>query len=189
MLDHIREIARNAAAADSAHDFSHSLRVLKNALKIAETEGGDPEVLTAAAFLHDIANLSKDHPESKMSSERSAARAQEILKELGFAPGKLAAVHDAILCHSFSRGLTPQTLDGRIFQDADRLDGIGAIGIARAFAVGGALQRPITSTLDHFEAKLFQVEKKMQTETGRALARERTKTMRDFVATLESEIN
>ena len=118
-IDQIRAIAQAAAAADPAHDFSHSERVLTNALRIAEQEGGDRLVLTAAAYLHDIANLPKNHPDSKMSSERSAARAGEILRERGeFTDAQIALVQDAILCNSYSRGLTPKSHDGRILQDA-----------------------------------------------------------------------
>jgi uncharacterized protein len=206
MLQKIRAIAQAAAAADSAHDFSHSQRVLINALRIAEQEGGDREVLAAAAYLHDIANLPKNHPESRLSSERSAERAGTILSELGFAEHKIPIVQDAILCHSYSRGLTPTTPEGRIFQDADRLDALGAIGIARTFAVGGATQRPMLAeqdpflkagrlpddkdnTLDHFWVKLFKLEAKMLTPTGRRLAGERVARMRRFVDELEDEVS
>jgi uncharacterized protein len=201
----IIEIARTAMAADAAHDFSHCLRVLANARKIAATEGGDLDVLTAAAFLHDIANLPKNHPASHLSSERSSERAEQILKDLGFDEEKIRKSKDAILCHSYSRGLTPQTLEGRIFQDADRLDGIGAIGIARTYTVGGATHRPLYSvedpfldqgrmpndkenTLDHFFVKLFKIAEKMQTPTGRRLAQERTERMRRFVEELRDEV-
>jgi uncharacterized protein len=204
-IQKIIEIARAAMAADTAHDFSHCLRVLANARKIAATEGGDLEVLTAAAFLHDISNLPKNHPESHLSSERSSEHAEKILKEFGFSEDKLRKTKDAILCHSYSRGLTPQTLEGRIFQDADRLDGIGAIGIARTYTVGGATQRPLycsedpfleqgrdpndkDNTLDHFFIKLFKVGEKMQTPTGRRLAEERTERMRRFVEDLRDEV-
>lgn len=204
MLEQIRAIAQAAAAADPAHDFSHSERVLTNALRIAEHEGGDHEVLAAAAYLHDIANLPKNHPESRFSSERSSERAAEILRELGFEERKIPLVQDAILCHSYSRGLTPETLEGRIFQDADRLDALGAIGIARTFAVGGATHRPMyaakdpflkkgrqpddrDNTLDHFALKLFKLEGMMRTETGRKLAQARTQRMRRFIEDLEDE--
>lgn len=204
-VDRIRAISKAASAVDSAHDFSHSQRVLTNALRIAESEGGDHEVLIAAAYLHDIANLPKNHPESRMSSEHSAKRASEILRELGFDEQKLPLVQDAILCHSYSRGLNPTTLEGRIFQDADRLDALGAIGIARTFAVGGATQRPMLAeqdpflkhgrvpndrdnTLDHFWVKLFTLEAKMQTATGRTLARQRVERMQKFIADLEDEV-
>lgn len=205
LLHRICSISQAAAAADSAHDFSHSQRVLTNALRISEREGGDREVLIAAAYLHDISNLPKNHPESRMSSEHSAKRASEILRQLGFAEEKLLLVQDAILCHSYSRGLNPSTLEGRIFQDADRLDALGAIGIARTFAVGGATQRPMLAqhdpflkqgrtpddrdnTLDHFWCKLFKLEEKMQTPTGRELARQRVERMRRFVSDLEDEV-
>lgn len=204
-MNALRKIAEAAAAADPAHDFSHSLRVLANALRIAREEGGDTAVLQAAAFLHDIANLPKNHPESHLSSERSAHQAEKILRENGFSEERIAKAKDAILCHSFSRGLTPTTLEGKIFQDADRLDALGAIGIARTFTVGGATARPLyspedpfladgrvpndkTNTLDHFYVKLFNLGATMQTPTGHRLADERIARMKRFIAELESEL-
>jgi uncharacterized protein len=205
LIQKIIAFAKSAMAADSAHDFSHCLRVLANAQNIAATEGGDLEVLTAAAFLHDIANLPKNHPESHLSSERSSERADVILRDLGMSEEKRVKAKDAILCHSYSRGLTPQTLEGRIFQDADRLDGIGAVGIARTFVVGGATQRPMYSiddpfvengrvpndkenTLDHFYVKLFKIGEKMQTPTGKLMAQARTERMKQFLAEFKEEI-
>jgi uncharacterized protein len=206
LIQKIIAFAKNAMAADAAHDFSHCLRVLANAQNIAAVEGGDLEVLTAAAFLHDIANLPKNHPESYLSSERSSERADVILRDLDMSEEKRVKAKDAILCHSYSRGLTPQTLEGRIFQDADRLDGIGAVGIARTFVVGGATGRPMYSiddpfvekgrvpndkenTLDHFYVKLFKIGEKMQTATGRKMAIERTERMRRFLSEFKEEIH
>jgi uncharacterized protein len=204
-ISKIIEIAKASSAADSAHDFSHCLRVLANAKKIAAREGGDLDVLTAAAFLHDLANLPKNHPESHLSSERSSLKAEPILRELGLSEDQVMRAKDAILCHSYSRGLKPQTLEGSIFQDADRLDGIGAIGIARTFTVGGATHRPLYSmedpflegsrtpddkdnTLDHFFVKLFKIADKMLTPTGRSLALERTERMKQFLSDLKNEL-
>lgn len=207
-LESIRKIARQTAAADPAHDFSHCLRVLANALQISRQEGGDAEILEAASFLHDIANLPKSHPDSRLSSERSASAAEKILAENGFSADQIEKAKDAILCHSYSRGLTPRTLEGRIFQDADRLDSLGAIGIARTFTVGGATNRPIydledpffasgrasreyddkSNTLDHFFVKLFKLGETMQTDTGRKLAQERIERMKLFVENLRTEI-
>src|SRR5256885_600098 len=116
ILPQLERLARAAAAADPAHDFTHSERVLANALKISDQEGGNRDVLAAAAYLHDIANLPKSHPESHLSSERSSERAETIVRQLGFDEMHLPALKDAILCHSFSRGLSPRTLEGRIFQ-------------------------------------------------------------------------
>jgi uncharacterized protein len=205
-LDRIRQIARRAAAADPAHDWSHSERVLRNALRIARKEGGDKEVLAAAAYLHDIANLPKNHPDAKSSSERSMREAERILREERFPEAKLPLVADAILCHSFSRGLDPVTHEGRIFQDADRLDALGAIGIARTFAVGGATARPLYSaedpfcaqgrkpddkdnTLDHFYVKLLGLPATMKTVTGKSLAQERVARMGMFISQLSDELS
>ena len=217
----VRSEALKAQAADPAHDLAHCERVLVNALVICEQEGGNPAVQIAAAYLHDIANLPKNHPDSRLSSEHSAQHARRLLeglpifsRSLGGKPGEkkesdlgsvLDSVHDAILCHSYSRGLDPGTLDGRIFQDADRLDGIGAIGIARVFTVGGALSRPLyepqdpfaeygreandrTNSLDHFFCKLLKIQNSMKTPTGLRLAQERTETMRWFLERLQGEI-
>jgi len=190
---------------DSAHDFSHSLRVANNAIAIAKHEGGDLETLVAAALLHDIGNVSKDHPESSKSSTRSSQQAKQILTSVNFPKEKLPDVLDAILCHSYSAGLTPKTHDGRIFQDADRIDGLGAIGIARVFATSATFKSKLYSqddpflkdgrmpndkkfAVDHFYVKLFKVIDTMQTPTGKALAQKRIDIMKKFLENLEKEI-
>ncbi|MCC7441360.1 MAG: HD domain-containing protein [Bdellovibrionales bacterium] len=201
-------LAAKAAATDSdgAHDLSHSLRVLANALVIAESEGGEPELLAAAALLHDIANLPKNHPEARLSSERSAEAARRLLVAEGFTPSQVERVCDAILCHSFSRGQAPGTLEGRVFQDADRLDALGAIGIARCFATGGGFGARLyhaddpflrterapddkTYSVDHFFTKLFALGERMQTLTGFRLAKSRIERMKRYLAELEDEIH
>lgn len=190
---------------NSAHDFSHSLRVAKNALLIAQQERGDPETLVAAALLHDIVSIEKNHPDRHKSSSLAAEKSKEILEQIGFPPEKIPATLDAIKCHSFSANLTPQTHDGKIFQDADRLDGLGAIGIARAFATGGRFNSKIYShkdplaehgrspddkkyMVDHFFIKLFKLPEKMWTNTGKALARDRILYMQNFLKTLQNEV-
>lgn len=195
---------------DPAHDFSHFERVRKNAESIAKTEGANTDVLIAAAYLHDIANLPKDHPNSSMSSQYSVSKAREILTSIGGFPEELyPLLDDAILCHSYSRGLKPQTLEGQVFQDADRLDAIGAVGIARAYAVGGKAGRPLywpedplcvtgrtpcdkgapeANTLDHFFIKLFKLPDLMNTKTGRLMAQERVEYMGGFCEQLAREV-
>jgi uncharacterized protein len=197
---------REETPSDSAHDFSHFSRVLSNALMIMQKEGGDLEIVIAAALLHDIKNLPKDHPQAKSSSSLSAQHAGIILEGYGFPKEKIAKVKDAILCHSFTRGLQPRWLEGKILQDADRLDGLGAIGVARAFAVGGSLSRSVyhpqdpfarlerelddkSFTVDHFYRKLFQLPDLMQTATGRQMAIDRIEVMHQYLDVLEREIN
>jgi uncharacterized protein len=203
----IRDYSRRSAAADPAHDFAHCERVWSNATKIARKEGGNWAVLEAAAFLHDIANLPKNHPESHLSSEKSAKQAAHFIREnsIPFTEEELVLLDDAILCHSFSRGLTPKTLEGKIFQDADRLDSLGAIGIARTYSVGGvfgaklyAMDDPFRktsrelndkeNTLDHFYRKLLGLASTMLTQSGREMAEERVQFLRAFIEQLEDEV-
>jgi uncharacterized protein len=133
------EVARLwAAQPDGAHDMGHLRRVWANARSIAQAEGGaDIEVLLAAAFLHDAVNLPKT-PRPGQASRLSADHAAAFLPGTGFPPGKMAAVAHAIAAHSFSAGLAPETPEARILQDADRLEALGAIGLARMFHVAGA---------------------------------------------------
>lgn len=189
---------------DPAHDYSHCLRVLKNSMKINSVENGDAEILAAASMLHDICNYPKNHPLASQSSTLSSKKAEEILIKIEFDKNKIPAVKDAVICHSFSANKTPQTLEGKIFQDADRLDGIGAIGIARTFATSATMKSKMYSiddpfgenrilndklyAVDHFYIKLFKLADKMQTKTGKKLAIERTKYMKNFLETLEKEI-
>ena len=189
---------------DAAHDFEHVMRVLKNAIMIARKEKADIRTITAAVLLHDIISYQKSDPRSKNSSLESAKESKKILKKYDFSQDEVNIISDAIRDHSFSRGVVPSTLEGKILQDADRLDALGAIGIARTFAVGGAENRPFYSkddpfckrrspndknwTLDHFYKKLLLLEKTMNTKTGKIEARKRIKIMRKFLYELKKEI-
>jgi uncharacterized protein len=205
-LTKVVRYVKESSHSDTAHDFSHFARVLSNAALIAQKEGGDLDIIIASALLHDIKNLPKGHPQAKSSSSLSAQHAAKVLIEFGFPKEKIAIVQDAILCHSFTRGLKPKTLEGKILQDADRLDGLGAIGIARVFSVGGSNNRAIYHSedpfgrtarelddkmfcVDHYFKKLFKLSDLMQTETGRQLALERIEVMHQYLDVLEREIN
>ena len=200
------EIARLwAGQADPAHHFGHLRRVWANACLIALDEpAADPEVLLAAAFFHDAVNLPKDHPDRARASVLSAAVAVEFLAGTDFPTAKVPAVRHAIEAHSFSAGIAPQSVEAEILQDADRLDALGAIGLARMFAVAGrmgaalfdpedplARRRPLDDkafSLDHLEVKLFPVAAGMRTATGRRMAAERAEWMERFRTRLLSEI-
>ncbi|WP_158926635.1 HD domain-containing protein [Acidisphaera sp. S103] len=191
---------------DGSHDRSHLLRVWQNAASIAEQESGcDRTVLTAAVILHDCVAVEKNSPQRAMASRLAAARARVVLADMGWDTERIDAAAHAIEAHSFSAGIAPETVEARIVQDADRLDAIGAIGIARCFYVAGrmgsglynpddpqAVHRDLDDrhfALDHFGAKLFRVAGNFQTKAGQALADARTRTMRDFVAALLDEID
>lgn len=200
-----RAIAAHQMVADSAHDLAHLDRVWANAQAIAAGEGGaDMDVLCAAAYLHDLVNLPKDAPDRAQASRLAAQAAAPHLSALGMGAAQIAAAHHAIEAHSFSAGITPETPEAAIIRDADRLDALGAIGIARTFAVAGALGRAIHApddpfavtravddtgfAVDHFETKLLRLPEGMLTVTGRAMAQTRAATMRRFLADLAAEI-
>ena len=193
-----------AGNKDPAHDLAHVKRVHENARAIAAKEGGDWDVLEPAIWLHDLVNHPKDHPERHLASRQSAGKAANILKEFGTRPEIIRQVEHAIAAHSFSAGITPETREAKILQDADRLDALGAIGIARTFAVGGALGRPFYDpadplaenrdlddsrfTLDHFAAKLFLLDTTLQTQSARDIAAQRLSFMQTFITQLRDEI-
>ena len=191
--------------ADGAHDIGHLRRVWRMARLIAMDEpGADGEILLAAAYFHDAVNLPKDSPDRARASTLSADLAVKVLPDLGFPAEKLPALHHAIAAHSFSARIPCETPEARILQDADRLEALGAIGLVRMFLVSGALggagfdaadpmalHRPLDDkayALDHLEVKLFGLVDTMNTDTGRAIARERAEWMESFRTRLLSEI-
>lgn len=189
---------------DSAHDFEHIMRVYKNAQKIGRKENANMKLVLAAVLLHDIVSFPKSDKRSKTSSIKSSIAAQRILKNHGYDKNEIKIISDAIRDHSFSYGTVPNTIEGKILQDADRLDAIGAIGIARAFSTAGSGKRPFYNksdpfcqkrkpddanwTLDHFYKKLLLLEEKMNTKTAKKEARRRTKIMRKFLDDFKKEI-
>lgn len=181
---------------DGAHDIAHLLRVFHNAQKIASEEGGDAEVLAAAVLLHDCVSLPKNHPDRAHSSRLAADKAAGLLTTLGWDAAKVEAVAHAILTHSFSANLQPQTLEAKILQDADRLDSLGAIGIARTFYTAARMGSKLyhlgdpqghardlddrAYAIDHFALKLLKLADGFQTATGRRLAGDRHQRLSDF---------
>ncbi|TKI07676.1 phosphohydrolase [Martelella alba] len=173
---------------DKAHDLAHFSRVWQSARKIMHLTQADELTVLAACYFHDVVNLPKNHPERHLASTQAAAKTLRILAEAfpDFPTDKYPAVAHAIAAHSFSAGIAPETLEAKIVQDADRLESLGAIGLARVFHVSGqlgrglfdandplALRRPLDDikyTVDHFQTKLLTLADTMQTEVGRQLA-------------------
>ena len=192
--------------ADPAHDLGHADRVWANARAIALGEGLEPShTLMAAAYLHDLVTLPKDHPDRARASMLSATAAGPIMEALEFLPREIAAARHAIEAHSFSAGIEPLSRDAMILRDADRIEALGAVGIARCFAVSGALGRTLfdpddpfardrvaddrVHALDHFAVKLLKLPQAMLTATGRRIAQERAEAMRRWLADLAAELN
>lgn len=199
-----RKIGELGFGDDPAHDLAHFKRVVAAAKKLCAEENAQLEVVLPAAWLHDFINVPKDDPRRSQASRLSAAAATQFLREAGYPQDHLPAISHAIEAHSFSAQITPETLEARIVQDADRLDGLGAIGVARCFAVAGLLKRRIydpqdpfaegrplddlKNTIDHFYVKLFKTAETLQTEAGRAEGKRRAEYMRDFLKELGREI-
>ena len=191
-------------ASDPAHDISHVRRVVQNTLRLTETENGNAEITVPAAWLHDCVSVSKDSPLRKQASRLAADEAVCFLESVNYPSGLLADIHHAIEAHSFSANIKTKTLEARIVQDADRLEAVGAIGIARCFLTGGSMGTPLYDstdpfaqnrdpddrryTLDHFYCKLLGLTETMKTQAGKAEAIKRTNYMRDFLNQLGTEI-
>jgi uncharacterized protein len=189
---------------DGSHDISHLQRVWKYAATIQAAEGGNAKILAAAILLHDCVAVEKDLPHRKQASRLAASKASEILRDLAWELAEIAAVAHAIEAHSFSAGIRAETLEAKILQDADRLDAIGAIGIARCFYVAGRLGHELYDSidpqaksrprddqlyaLDHFYTKLLTLASGFQTKTGAELAREKERRLRRFLDDFLSEI-
>ncbi len=188
---------------DPAHDMAHLDRVWNNARTIA-VEQADGQVLVAACYLHDLVNLPKNDPDRHLASRKSAAISEPILYGLGFDEAAIRSVKHAIEAHSFSANIPPRSPEARILRDADRLDALGAIGIARTFVVAGALGRALydpddpfaeardlddlSFSIDHWKVKLLGLPADMLTEGGRELARKRVSHMLRFLDTFADEI-
>lgn len=192
------------AVTDAAHDSGHIHRVVTNARRLTDAEGADWQVVMPAAWLHDCVIIPKSSPDRKQASVSAARQAVEWLEKHQWPHGKLDEISHAIEAHSFSAGIVPRTLEAKVVQDADRLDALGAAGLARTLMLGGELKRGFYAaadpfcearapddsayTLDHLYSKLLTLEGTMQTPSGKAEARQRTDFLRGFLDQLREEI-
>jgi uncharacterized protein len=194
---------------DPAHDFAHVRRVIANAETILQAEDPHGETcdifaVLAACWLHDLVQLPKGSGPPGESARRSADESRRLLAELGIAVDRIELVCAAIRTHSYSGGEQPTSLEGKIVQDADRLDALGAIGLARLFAVAATLgsqlydpddplaaKRPLDDkrfALDHIAAKLLKLPQLMHTQTARRLAESRIAFVEAFREQMVGEV-
>ncbi len=194
---------------DPAHGFDHVLRVLALAERIARAEGADLEIVRAAALLHDVGR-EEEARTGRCHAQLSAARAREILR--GHPPERVEAVAEAIAAHRFREGTPPRTLEAQVLYDADKLDAIGAVGVARACVCAGMRGDPIWgevpegyaerppeagqrdgwqgvhTPVHEFAFKLVRLRDTLFTPTGRRMAEERHRFMVAFFQRLEQEV-
>jgi uncharacterized protein len=198
----IDQAQRHYLGADAVHDFDHVLRVLVMAERLAEAEGADLEIVRTAVLLHDVARghgdrIGTDH------ARTGAEMAREMLA--GQPPERVEAVAHAIAAHRFRSGPDPETIEAKVLHDADKLDAIGAIGVARAFAYGGhegqrlwsevpigykesQATRSQHTPIHEYQMKLVKIEERLLTESARHIAEERHAFMVAFFDRLESEV-
>ena len=199
-------LSEHHSHGDAAHDISHFRRVWATAQRLAEESDADRLVILTACYFHDIVSLAKNHPERSRSSAMAAEQTLTILQSdfPDFPPERYAAVLHAIEAHSFSAGMAPRSEEAKIVQDADRLEALGAIGLARVFAVSGALNNILFDAddpfadrrelddkkyaLDHFQCKLLRLPETMQTEKGRAMALHNARFLVQYMAKLSAEL-
>ena len=189
---------------DAAHGLDHVKRVVANAKRLAGASDANLSVVVPAAWLHDCVSVAKDSDLRSQASALAAKEAREFLASADYPDQWLDAIAHAIESHSFSAGIHPETLEAKIVQDADRLDALGAIGIARCLQTGTAMGSVLyfsddpfaddrvaddgVSTIDHFYTKLLTLADTMQTEAGRAEANRRSEFMQQYLQQLRREI-
>ena len=189
---------------DAAHDLGHILRVARLAGRLAEEEGADPDVCVAGALLHDLVYRPKNHPESPCTAQMASELVPHWCTETPGLESRAAAISAAVASHSWSGGGIPATLEAAVVQDADRLEALGAIGVARVFATGAsfgaglwhpedpwARDRELDDkvwSLDHFERKLLKLAGDLKTAAGQRLAAARQAAMLAYLEALRAEL-
>ena len=189
---------------DAAHDVEHVRRVVTTARTLAAAESAPLEVVVPAAWLHDCVSVPKDSPLRSRASRLAAEHAGTLLRAWGFDDPHVAEIEHAIAAHSFSAAIEPRTSAARVVQDADRLDALGAVGLARCLVLGAAMGRPLydpsdpfcerrspddaVSSIDHFFTKLLALPARMTTAAGRAEGERRAELLRAYLRELRREI-
>ncbi len=190
--------------SDPAHDLAHFRRVAATAKQLCTEENARWEVVVPAAWMHDLVNVPKNDPKRSLASRLSGQEALKFLRSENYPAEFHAEIQHAIEAHSYSAQIDPTTIEASIVQDADRLDGLGAIGVARCFCVAGLLKRSIYDsvdpfgkaralddlkfTVDHFYVKLFKVAESLRTHSGKSEGARRAQFMHEFLDQLGAEI-
>ena len=197
-------VAQRSSQIDVAHDLAHVRRVVSNAKRLAASEDARMEIVLPAAWLQDCATVAKDSPLQSTASALAARTADDFLRDSCYPARVISDVRHAIEAHSFSANITPRTREAMVVQDADRLDALGAVGIARCLMLGGAMGRPLydpaepfpdartpddtANVLDHFYVKLLHISSTMTTAAGWAEAHRRMEFMGEYLWQLGREI-
>ncbi|XZE18705.1 HD domain-containing protein [Pirellulaceae bacterium SH449] len=197
-------VDRAIADADAGHGVDHVKRVVVNAAHLSRTEQANVDVVMPAAWLHDCVFVPKNSPDRSRASRLAAESASIYLSSINYPAELIPRIYHCIVAHSFSANIACETLEAMVLQDADRLEAVGAIGIARCLMTGGAMRQRLyhpdepfplnrqpqddVQSVDHFFAKLLKLPQTMKTNSGAAMARARTGFMIQFLNQLASEL-
>lgn len=185
--DQIRDFVEMTLQASGSHGFDHTLRVTRLCETIGRVEGADMRVLIPAALFHDIARPLEE--ERGIPHEEEGARiAEGYLWSVCYDADRIPLIAHAIRTHRYRSTATPETMEAKILSDADKLDAIGAVGIARTFLRAGEHGGGIRDAVDHIEEKLLKLKGLMYTEGARQIAEERHAFLSTFVENLEEEM-
>lgn len=200
------DIAReNMPTIDPSHDINHTLRVLAISEKIAMAENADFDIIVPSALFHDVINYPKNHHKRLHSSKESAEFAKRILKNIkSFPEDKIEKIYESINICSFTKGLKPNFLEGKILQDADGLEAIGAVSIMRTFSSAGTMNKTFYNisdpfckkrkpddnkyALDLFFTRLLMVQSRLHTKTAKNIAKNRASFLKAFLKELKVEL-
>ena len=198
------EYLGNMEFSDGSHDLEHFKRVWHMSRSFAGEEA-DLLVILAASFFHDIVSYPQNHPDRSKSSVDAGIKAREILLKMNFPAEKLDGIVHAIEAHSFSANIETKSIEAMAVQDADRMESLGCIGLARTFYVSGLMKGGLFNSsdpfaenrelddknfaVDHFQTKLLKLESTMKTDKGRLLAKKRSNFLRFFLEELKEELS
>lgn len=186
----IDTFARKALEGEGngAHTYDHTRRVFAIATAIGNAENANQRVLGAAALLHDIGRPQEEKT-GESHSILSGKMSLKFLSEIGYSESEVREVILAIRTHRFSEGLEPDSLEGKILSDADKIDAIGAIGVFRAIAQATVSGRGIAGFLTHADEKLLKLKDMLYTKKAREVAEEKHSLLADYVEKLKKEFN
>ncbi len=193
-IEKLKELARPYFKHADPDRWAHSLRVLNIARHLQKHEGGDLDVIEAAAILHDTGRGIECINKKLRHEEESSKTADKLLRKINFPAAKVSRVQHCIEVHRWSQGLKAETIEAQIIKDADRIDAIGAVGLARAFTLGAHRLRPFISktefsTLDHVKKKLIKIDAdSVGTRTAKKIIKNRHKFVVLFAEEFEKEL-
>ena len=184
----ITAFVKDALTASGSHGFDHVMRVTRLCEFIGKKEQANMDILVPAALFHDIARPLEEMDDTP-HEEEGAKIAWVFLSSIGYDPALIVPITSAIRTHRYRSDTRPETVEAKILADADKLDAMGATGIARTFMQSGEQGRDIQDSIDHIHDKLLKLHDHLYTNTARGIGRQRHEFLLYFTMNLEYELS